>query len=225
MREAYEAYGAGIYRFAVRALHDPGLAEEVVQDTFLRAWRARDRYDSAAGSPRTWLFAIARNVAADLARARAARPRSSELRDETGFVDDPSEHVHRSWQVEEALERLSHDHRYVVVEIAVNQRACSDVAVDLGVPEGTVRSRLYYALRALGFALADLGYDDGLRRPAELLPSRRSSQDVKTDSCRPAGGLAATSRRRAGRRSEPHVTSSLSNQKSPSVSGSDGSVP
>lgn len=169
MREAYEAYGAGIYRFAVRALHDPGLAEEVVQDTFLRAWRARDRYDSAAGSPRTWLFAIARNVAADLARARAARPRSSELRDEAGFVDDPSEHVHRSWQVEEALERLSHDHRYVVVEIAVNQRACSDVAVDLGVPEGTVRSRLYYALRALGFALADLGYDDGrgtLRRPA-----------------------------------------------------------
>jgi RNA polymerase sigma-70 factor (ECF subfamily) len=71
--------------------------------------------------------------------------------------------------VEEALERLSHDHRYVVVEVAVNQRACSDVAVDLGVPEGTVRSRLYYALRALGFALADLGYDDGrgtLRRPA-----------------------------------------------------------
>ena len=62
--------------------------------------------------------------------------------------------------MEEALERLSHDHRYVVVEIAVNQRACSDVAVELGVPEGTVRSRLYYALRALGFALADLGYDE-----------------------------------------------------------------
>ena len=135
----------------------------------MRAWRARHRYDSAAGSPRTWLFAIARNVAADLARARAARPRSFELRDGTGFVDDPSEHVHRSWQVEEALERLSDDHRHVVVEIAVNQRTCSDVAVELGVPEGTVRSRLYYALRALRLALAELGYrrwPGNLRRPA-----------------------------------------------------------
>jgi RNA polymerase sigma-70 factor (ECF subfamily) len=163
VREAYEAYGAGIYRFAVGTLRDPGLAEEVVQDTFVRAWRARHRYDPAAGSPRTWLFAIARNVAADLARARAARPRSFELRDGTGFVEDPSEDVHRSWQVEEALERLSDEHRRVVVEIAVNQRTCRDVAAELGVPEGTVRSRLYYALRALRSVLAELGYSPPYR--------------------------------------------------------------
>jgi RNA polymerase sigma-70 factor (ECF subfamily) len=163
VRTAYEAYGAGLYRFAVRALRDRELAEEVVQDTLLRAWRARHRYDPAVGSPRTWLYAIARNVAADLARARAARPPSSELRDGVALVEDPTERVHRSWQVEEALERLSDDHRRVVVEVAVNQRPCRDVAAELGVPEGTVRSRLYYALRALGSALAELGYDDGRR--------------------------------------------------------------
>ena len=59
---------------AHRALNDDGLAEEVVQETFLRAWRAADRYDAQRSSLRTWMFAIARNVTIDLARARSARP-------------------------------------------------------------------------------------------------------------------------------------------------------
>ena len=73
VREAYAAHSGELYGFALRSLNDAGLAEEAVQETFLRAWRAGERYDPQIGSLRTWLFAILRNVVIDLGRARAAR--------------------------------------------------------------------------------------------------------------------------------------------------------
>src|SRR5204862_587410 len=74
VREAYAAHAGELYGFAVRSLGDAGLAEEAVQETFVRAWRAGERFDPEIGSLRTWLFAILRNVVIDLSRARAARP-------------------------------------------------------------------------------------------------------------------------------------------------------
>src|SRR5436190_15655109 len=74
VREAYAAHAGELYGFAVRSLGDSGLAEEAVQETFVRAWRAGDRFDPKIGSLRTWLFAILRNVVIDLGRARAIRP-------------------------------------------------------------------------------------------------------------------------------------------------------
>src|SRR5204863_365647 len=74
VRSVYAAHGGELYRFARRALGDDGLAEEAVQETFVRAWQAADRFDERLGSLRTWLFAILRNVVIDLSRARAVRP-------------------------------------------------------------------------------------------------------------------------------------------------------
>ena len=74
LRAAYAAHGTELYRAARRSLGDEHLAEEAVQETFLRAWRAADRYDERLGSLRTWLFAILRNTVIDLARADAVRP-------------------------------------------------------------------------------------------------------------------------------------------------------
>src|SRR5206468_13055540 len=74
VRAVYAAHGPELYRFAVRSLGDRGLAEEAVQETFVRAWRAADRFDDELGSLRTSLFAIVRNVVIDLSRSRAVRP-------------------------------------------------------------------------------------------------------------------------------------------------------
>jgi len=74
------AHGAELYRFANRALRDAGAAQDVVQDTFLRAWRAADRYDPQLASLRTWLFSIARNVIVDHHRARQHGPGSASSR-------------------------------------------------------------------------------------------------------------------------------------------------
>jgi RNA polymerase sigma-70 factor, ECF subfamily len=158
VRQAYAAHAGELYGFALRSLEDPGLAEEAVQDTFLRAWRAGERFDPQIGSLRTWLFAILRNVVIDLGRARSSRPVT------TGDVPDqghePLEQMLVSWQVEEALRRIGDQHRRVLVETYLRGRPYADVAAELGVPEGTVKSRVYYGLRALRNALEEMGYDD-----------------------------------------------------------------
>lgn len=162
---AYAAHGRELYRFAYRSLGDRGLAEEAVQTTYLRAWRAADRFDEHLGSLRTWLFAIVRNVVVDLARARSVRPALPPGSVDTGGVgehhDGEIDQLILSWQVEEALRKLSPDHRTVLVETYYRARPYGEVAAELGVPVGTVKSRVFYALRALRLALEELGWDDG----------------------------------------------------------------
>jgi RNA polymerase sigma-70 factor (ECF subfamily) len=161
VRAVYAAHGPELYRFAVRSLGDRGLAEEAVQETFVRAWRASDRFDDALGSLRTWLFAIVRNVVIDLSRARAVRPGLSvgdASVDDGVFVDEAFERVLTAWQVEEALRMLSDEHRAALVEVHYKGRTYGDVAVSFGVPVGTVKSRVYYALKAMRLALEELGW-------------------------------------------------------------------
>jgi RNA polymerase sigma-70 factor, ECF subfamily len=157
VRRAYAAHAGELYGFALRSLDDPGLAEEAVQDTFLRAWRAADRFDPELGSLRTWLFAILRNVIIDLGRARATRPTTLGALPELGH--EPFEEILLSWQVEEALRRIGEQHRRVLVETYLRGRPYAEVADELGVPEGTIKSRVYYGLRALRNALEEMGYE------------------------------------------------------------------
>jgi len=158
VREAYAAHSGELYGFAVRSLGDAGLAEEAVQETFLRAWKAGERYDPEIGSLRTWLFAILRNVVIDMGRARASRPR---VGPEQGIEPsvEPLEQALVAWQVEEAMRRIGEDHRQVLLETHFRARPYAEVAAELGVPEGTIKSRVYYGLKALRVALEEIGYD------------------------------------------------------------------
>jgi RNA polymerase sigma-70 factor, ECF subfamily len=158
VREAYSAHASELYGFAVRSLGDSGLAEEAVQETFLRAWRAGERFDPQIGSLRTWLFAILRNVVIDLGRARAARPTVSDEGIEASV--EPFDEALLSWQIEEAMRRIGDQHRRVLVETYYRGRPYAEVADELGVPEGTVKSRVYYGLRALRVVLEEMGYED-----------------------------------------------------------------
>ena len=164
LRAAYAAHGDELYRMARRALGEPGMAEEAVQETFLRAWRAADRYDPELSSLRTWLFAIARNVVIDLSRARSVRPQSAGTEPEAAAdkqtSHDPIEGRLRSWNIEEGLRRISSDHRQAIVETYYHGRSCAEVAAEAGVPEGTIRSRLFYGLKALRLALEEMGWDE-----------------------------------------------------------------
>jgi RNA polymerase sigma-70 factor, ECF subfamily len=140
LREAYAAHSGELYRFAARSLGDGGLAAEAVRETFLRAWRAGDRFDPEAGSLRTWLFAILRAVVIALGHPSA----------------EPLEQSIPAWQVEEAMHRIAERHRRVLVETYYRGRPCAEVATELGVTEGTVKTRLYEGLRALKVALEEV---------------------------------------------------------------------
>src|SRR3954447_10371641 len=160
VRAVYAAHGPELYRFALRSLGDGGLAEEAVQETFLRAWQAAERFDEALGSLRTWLFAIVRNVVIDLSRARGVRPElaSPASQENDASVDDDIDRVLAAWQVEEALQKIGDEHRVALVEVHYKGRAYAEVAIDLGVPVGTVKSRVFYALKAMRLALEELGW-------------------------------------------------------------------
>jgi len=158
LRAAFLTHGGELYGYARRSLGDPGAAEDVVQETFVRAWRARDRFDSGLGTLRTWLFTIARRVVIDHARSRAIR-QAEPLPAELAGIDDEVENAMVGWQVEEALRRLRPDHRQVLVETYYRGRSGREVAEVLGIPEGTVRSRLFYALRTLRLTLEEMGWD------------------------------------------------------------------
>jgi RNA polymerase sigma-70 factor (ECF subfamily) len=158
VREAYAAHAGELYGFATRSLGDSGLAEEAVQETFVRAWRAGSRFDPQIGSLRTWLFAILRNVVIDLGRARAARPALAEGEPEAAV--EPIEDNLLAWQLEEAMRRIGDQHRQILVETYYRGRPYGEVAAELGIPVGTVKSRVYYALRALRIALEEMGYED-----------------------------------------------------------------
>jgi RNA polymerase sigma-70 factor, ECF subfamily len=159
LRRAFLAHGGELFGFARRALDDRSAAEEAVQETFARAWRARHRFDPNLGTLRTWLFAIERNVVIDQARARSLRSTEPLVHDVPSDDDD----LHRAmvgWQVEEGMRRLRPEHRQVVLETYYRGRSSREVALQLGVPEGTVRSRLFYALRSLRLALEEMGWDE-----------------------------------------------------------------
>jgi RNA polymerase sigma-70 factor, ECF subfamily len=162
VRAAYAAHGPELYRFAMRQLGDGGAAQDVVQEVFLRAWRAADSYDPQLASLRTWLFAIARNVVVDEARRFAVRPWQRELTDGSDLPPVAAETDDRlvdAWVVEEALRRIGADHRVAIVQTHLRGRPHAEVAAELGIPVGTLRSRVFYGLKALRLAMEEMGVE------------------------------------------------------------------
>ncbi|MGW0420963.1 sigma-70 family RNA polymerase sigma factor [Streptomyces sp. NPDC003015] len=165
VRAAYQHYGGELLGFAFNALDDRQLAEEVVQETFLRAWRSAPSYDERRSGLRTWLYAIARNVVADARRRRSARPplagqesARDESQDPQSECGDPFDKLLMRIELDAALQRLSPDQRQVVTDVYLLGRSCADLAVELGIPAATVRSRLYYGVRALRGILEGNGW-------------------------------------------------------------------
>ncbi len=156
---AYRAHGAELYRFAMRGLGDPGLAQDAVQETFVRAWQSASRYDADRASVRVWLFAIARNVVIDLHRRRSAASWAPvAVADETvASIGDQTDAVMNRALVAEAIGRLSPDHRQIVVETHLRGRSYDELAAECGVPAVTLRSRMFYALKALRVAMEEMG--------------------------------------------------------------------
>lgn len=160
MQALHDAHAAPLFAFAYRATGDRQVAEEIVQDTFVRAWRSIDRFDPQRADLRTWLFAIARNLTVDHYRRKGARPSiptSDERLEQHGGSTTDIDRAVEAWQIAEALHRLSPAHRDAIVEIHLRGASIAETADRLGVPPGTVKSRVYYGLKALRLELEETG--------------------------------------------------------------------
>lgn len=159
LRALYDAHASALLGYALRLTGgDRNRAEDVVQETLVRAWRNLDRLDDAVAPVRPWLFTVARHVAIDAHRTRRARLLEVGDGGLAALLDlDQVDATLDRIVVTEALESLSADHRAVLVETYYRGRSVAEAAHVLGVPAGTVKSRCYYALRALKLALAERG--------------------------------------------------------------------
>jgi len=163
LRAAWEAHADELFSYALRSLGDRAAAEEIVQATFLRAWRSAASYDQGRAL-RPWLFTITRRLVVDEARARRLRavPRDWDSNStESGFLSEEValDQVLDEWMLHEALRRIRSDQRTVLVETFYRGRSYAEVARDLDIPEGTARTRAFYGLRALRLALEEMGWE------------------------------------------------------------------
>ncbi|NEM90331.1 sigma-70 family RNA polymerase sigma factor [Galbitalea soli] len=157
LRALNDTHSAALTRFVLRLTGDRQLTEDVVQETLLRAWRKPAILELDDSSARAWLFTVARNLVIDDRRsARHAREFTTEVLPDPG-VPDRTDQILDAWLIEDALAALSPEHRRVVVAAYYGAATVAEIARSEGVPEGTVKSRLHYALRALRLALQERG--------------------------------------------------------------------
>jgi RNA polymerase sigma-70 factor (ECF subfamily) len=158
VHDAYREHGTALHKYVTGLVAgDRQHAEDVVQETMLRAWRSAE---ASPGRPslRPWLFTVARRIVIDTHRARTVRPReiATDTMDEASGIDQVDQML-SGLVVSDAIAALSPDHRAVLREVYLRGHRIEDAARTLGIPVGTVKSRTYYALKALRLALAERG--------------------------------------------------------------------
>ena len=159
LEELYHLHGRVLFAFVLRLVSDHAQAEDFVQETMLRAWRNLDAIDPQRGDPRSYLFTVAKNVVIDNWRAEQRRPRlvtDEAVLAEQAVEDELAARVD-AWMVDQALERLSSEHRAVVNHLYYGGSTVTETAQTLGIPTGTVKSRAYYAIRVLRAAFEEMG--------------------------------------------------------------------
>jgi len=145
----YDRFARPLYALGLRWLQDVEDAEELVNDTLIRAWRQADRFDPARGRAGAWLFGIARHVATDRLRSRGRRPGPpvEGAAEPIGHLDVDA--LAEAWEIAAALERLPAVQREVLLLAYRDDLSQSQIAEVLGVPLGTVKSRTFHALRGM----------------------------------------------------------------------------
>ncbi|AKJ15039.1 RNA polymerase sigma factor SigL [Streptomyces incarnatus] len=163
LRALYAEHAGPLFHYVLRLTSgDRQWAEDVVQETLLRAWQHPAAFDPERGPARAWLCTVARRLVIDAHRARQARPAEvggdalERAADQTPG-EDRIEQALQSWAVADAIRTLSADHRAVLLETYYRGRTVAEAARVLGIPPGTVKSRSYYALHALKLALRERG--------------------------------------------------------------------
>jgi RNA polymerase sigma-70 factor, ECF subfamily len=157
VRAMYDRFRGPLMGYVLRSVGgDFQQAEDVVQETMTRAWQRADSLTPEEAGP--WLFTVAHNLVVSGFRRRSARPTEVPIGDrDFEAAGDDIDRALQSWQIATALRALTPEHRGVIVELFYRRRTVSEAAAVLGVPVGTVKSRSFYALRALRVTLEEQG--------------------------------------------------------------------
>jgi len=156
IRQLYSHHAKALHSYVEHFCPDGASSDDIVQETFIRAWRHLPQLSADDRPIRPWLFRVARNLLIDADRAARARPVTvQEQPDEEAETDPGLDQVLDRELVSAALQQLSPAHQAVLVQAFYHGGTLATVARELGIPAGTARSRLHYALHALRRQLQD----------------------------------------------------------------------
>ncbi len=160
MRAIYDEHAAVLWRYALRLTGDASHAEDVVQETLLRAWQHPEIIGDADRSARAWMFTVARNMIIDDRRSARFRHVVASTDDVGAPEQSTPDEVNAALDrllIADAMAQLSAEHRAVIQRSYYRGWTTVQIAADLEIAEGTVKSRLHYAVRALRLTLQELG--------------------------------------------------------------------
>ena len=164
MQVLFARHHVRVYRFVLRLVSDPTLAEDLVSEVFLDVWRQAGRFE-ARSAVSTWLLAIARFKSLSALRKRP----EEELDEETaGALEDSGDTPEVALQkkdkseiLKECLKSLTADHREIIDLVYYHEKSIEEVAEVVGIPEATVKTRMFYARKRLSELLKAAGVDRG----------------------------------------------------------------
>ena len=156
-QELHDRHAGELWRFAMRLTHDRQLSEDVVQEALLKAWKDPSLGQRDEAATRARLFTASRNLIIDKWRSAASRHEQRIEEPPEENVGDTTSVVLDQWLIAEALTSLSAEHRSVISAAYYEGRSVADISARLRIPEGIVKSRLHYGLRALRLALQEKG--------------------------------------------------------------------
>ncbi|MEE1742705.1 sigma-70 family RNA polymerase sigma factor [Streptomyces sp. BE147] len=181
--ELQREHGPALFHFLLGlTFGDRQRAEDLLQETLVRAWQHPEAFDAPFDSMRPWLFTVGRRLAIDARRSRGARPVevSDAVLESAPAPQDTADSAVRALDVREAVRTLSAEHRAVLVQIYFRGLSVGETAKVLGIPPGTVKSRSYYALRLLSRGLP--GYGAGGPGNRSSSPSSASRAEASASS-------------------------------------------
>ena len=164
MQALFARHQVRVYRFVLRLIGNPAVAEDLISEVFLDVWRHADRFEGRSAVS-TWLLAIARFKALSSMR----RKPDEELDDEAaGAIEDTSDSPEAALQKKDkgaalrnCLQKLSPEHREVIDLVYYHEKSVEEAANIIGIPEATVKTRMFYARKKLSELLKASGIDRG----------------------------------------------------------------
>lgn len=157
LRLLHERYAQPLWRYVFSLTRDSYQAEDIVQESLLKAWNSPRILDEPVEEVRGWMFTVARNLVIDQSRSARSRHERSIERLPDQPAEDHADQIFDEILIHDALAALSEPHRQVVVLAYYGAYSTQQIATELGIADGTVKSRLHYGMRALKLALQERG--------------------------------------------------------------------